>query len=49
VLATFPERARLSVHALPPGSDRAQTDLIWRKGAMSPKIKALLGVLKPSA
>ncbi|MFS2035449.1 LysR substrate-binding domain-containing protein [Polaromonas sp. CT11-55] len=49
VLATFPERARLSVHALPPGSDRAQTELIWRKGAMSPKIRALIKVLKPSA
>jgi DNA-binding transcriptional LysR family regulator len=49
VLATFPERARLSEHALPPGSDCAQTDLIWRKGAMSPKIKALVQVLKPSA
>ncbi|MDI1273442.1 LysR substrate-binding domain-containing protein [Polaromonas sp.] len=49
VLATFPERARLSVHPLPPGSDRAQTDLIWRKGAMSPRIRALLEVLKPSA
>lgn len=49
VLATFPERARLSVHTLPPGSDCAQTDLIWRKGAMSPKIKALVQVLKPSA
>lgn len=49
VLATFPERARLSVHALPPGSDRAQTELIWRKGAMSPKIRALIEVLKPSA
>lgn len=49
VLATFPERARLSVHALPPGSDSAQTDLVWRKGAMSPKIRALVQVLKPSA
>ncbi|MEO7887952.1 MAG: LysR substrate-binding domain-containing protein [Polaromonas sp.] len=49
VLATFPERARLSVHALPPGSDCAQTDLIWRKGAMSPKIRALIQVLKPPA
>ena len=49
VLATFPERARLSVHALPPGSDCAQTDLIWRKGAMSPKIRALVQVLKPAA
>jgi DNA-binding transcriptional LysR family regulator len=49
VLATFPERARLSVHALPPGSDSAQTELVWRKGAMSPKIRALVQVLKPSA
>lgn len=49
VLATFPECARLSVHALPPGSDSAQTELIWRKGAMSPKIRALIEVLKPSA
>ena len=49
VLATFPERARLSVHALPAGSDCAQTDLIWRKGAMSPKIRALVQVLKPAA
>jgi DNA-binding transcriptional LysR family regulator len=49
VLATFPERARLSVHALPPGSDSAQTELIWRKGAMSPKIRALVEVLKPFA
>lgn len=49
VLVTFPERARLSVHELPPGSDCAQTDLIWRKGAMSPKIEALIGLLKPAA
>lgn len=49
VLATFPERDRLSVHALPRGSDCAQTDLIWRKGAMSPKIQALIRLLKPPA
>ena len=49
VLATFPERARLSIHALPPGSDCAQTELVWRKGAMSPKVQALIGVLKPAA
>lgn len=49
VLATFPERARLSVHALPPGSDCAKTELIWRKGAMSPKIQALIRILKPPA
>ena len=45
VLDTFPERTRLSLHALPPGQDRAETVLIWRKGASSPKIAALLEVL----
>jgi len=49
VLATFPEMGRLSVHALPPGSDCAQIDLIWRKGAKSPKVEALLRVLRPPA
>jgi DNA-binding transcriptional LysR family regulator len=49
VLATFPERARLSMHTLPPGSDRASTDLVWRKGALSPKIQALIPLLKASA
>ena len=49
VLATFPDRARLGVHALPRGQDRAVTDLIWRKGAGSPKIKALIPFLKPQA
>ena len=46
VLATFPERARLSIHALPAGSDHAATDLIWRRGAMSPKLQALIDLLK---
>ena len=45
ILSTFPERGRLSVHPLPPGQDRAQTVLIWRKGAASPKIDALIDVL----
>jgi DNA-binding transcriptional LysR family regulator len=45
VLSTFPERRRLSIHALPRGQDRAQTVLIWRKGAGSPKIAALLAIL----
>ncbi len=48
VLATFPDRERLSVHALPRGEDKAATELIWRRGAMSPKIAALIGVLKPA-
>jgi DNA-binding transcriptional LysR family regulator len=49
VLATFPERARLSEHELPAGTGTAQTDLIWRKGAMSPKLQALIEILKPMA
>jgi DNA-binding transcriptional LysR family regulator len=45
VLKTFPDAALLSVHPLPPEIARAQTLLIWRKGARSPKINALLEVL----
>ncbi|HVO13838.1 MAG TPA: LysR substrate-binding domain-containing protein [Alphaproteobacteria bacterium] len=45
VLATFPERRRLSVHALPRGQDRAETVLFWRKGAGSPKIAALQAII----
>jgi DNA-binding transcriptional LysR family regulator len=41
VLTTFPESKRLRVHRLPPGENRADTYLIWRKGAGSPKIQAL--------
>ena len=46
VLSTFPESRRLSIHALPKGEDRAQTVLFWRKGAASPKINALIELLK---
>jgi len=50
VLATFPDRDRLSIHALPRGHDRATTVLFWRKGARSPKIAALAELLgKPLA
>ena len=45
VRSTFPESGRLSVHRLPPGQDRAQTVLLWRRGARSPKIAALADVL----
>jgi DNA-binding transcriptional LysR family regulator len=48
VLATFPDRERLSLHPLPRGENRASTDLIWRSGALSPKITALLQLLKPA-
>src|SRR5689334_11595419 len=45
VLSTFPESKRLTVHRLPPGENRAETVLIWRKGAGSPNIKALQEIL----
>ena len=45
VLTTFPESKRLKIHRLPPGHDRAETQLIWRKGADSPKIQALKELL----
>lgn len=46
VLETFPERHRLSEHALPPGLDRAATLLIWRRGVRSPKTEALKSILE---
>ena len=45
VLSTFPESKRLTVHTLPPGQNRAETVLIWRKGAGSPNIRALQDIL----
>jgi DNA-binding transcriptional LysR family regulator len=45
VLTTFPERRRLSVHALPRAENHAQTVLIWRKGAGSANIGALQEIL----
>jgi DNA-binding transcriptional LysR family regulator len=45
VLSTFPGRQQLTVYALPPKHAHAQTVLLWRKGARSPKILALLEVL----
>ena len=46
VLSTFPERKRLSLHAMPKGRDYADTLLIWRKGAGSPKITALVDIIE---
>jgi DNA-binding transcriptional LysR family regulator len=50
VLATFPDIRLLSVHSLPSGLNTSQTVMIWRKGAQSPKVSALLEILagKPS-
>jgi len=46
VLTTFPERKRLSVHRLARTENRAQTVLIWRKGAGSPNVMALQEILR---
>ena len=47
VVESFPERKRLSIHPMPPGLNKAVTWLIWRKGARSPKLSALLEILTP--
>lgn len=46
VLTTFPERRRLSVHRLAKAENRAQTVLIWRKGANSANVGALEEILR---
>lgn len=46
VLDAFPDKDQLSTHPLPKGQNVAQTVLIWRKGAHSPKIDALVQILK---
>ncbi len=45
VLSTYLERSRLSVHPLPPKSNRALTRLIWRKDSLEANILALSRVL----
>ena len=45
VLTTFPDAKLVSVHPLPEGLDRVQTVLVWRKGTLSPKVRALREVL----
>jgi DNA-binding transcriptional LysR family regulator len=49
VLSNFPEPQYFSIHPLPAGLDRAPTVLIWRKGALSPKVSALKDVLMDHA
>jgi DNA-binding transcriptional LysR family regulator len=46
VLTTFPDRRRLSVHALAPGDNRMKIDLVWRIGAGSPNVQALGRILR---
>ncbi|MDQ8731994.1 LysR substrate-binding domain-containing protein [Bradyrhizobium sp. LHD-71] len=45
VLSTFPESRRLAVQKLPPGENRFDIVLIWRRGAGSAKIEALRELL----
>ena len=47
VLGTFPERKCLSVHELPSKINKETTWLVWRKGARSPKLNALIDILIP--
>ncbi len=47
VLGTFPEQKRLSVHELPAKMNKEITWLVWRKGARSPKLNALIEILTP--
>lgn len=49
VLETFPEAHRLSVHPLPPDVGRAQLAILWRKGARSPKLDALVELITSHA
>src|SRR6266508_2512962 len=49
VLSTFPDARLLSLHALPAELGRAMTVLMWRKGALSPKVRALPDVLTEQA
>ena len=49
VLTTFPDAKLLSTHSLPAALARAKTSLIWRKGTLSPKVRALIEVLNEHA
>jgi DNA-binding transcriptional LysR family regulator len=49
VLSTFPDANLLSLHPLPADLGRAMTVLMWRKGALSPKVRALRDVLTSHA
>jgi len=46
LLEIFPQRERLSVHALPAALGRTHTQLVWRKGAPSSNVVALAQILQ---
>ena len=45
VLKTFPDLRLLSIHTMPPEFNRSPTVFIRRKGAISPKVSALVEIL----
>jgi DNA-binding transcriptional LysR family regulator len=49
VLDTLPERDKLRVHPLPPDLRHAQTFVIWRNGARSPNVDALVEIVTEHA
>ncbi len=49
VLTSFPQTKFLSTHPLPADLNHAPTMLVWRKGARSPKVAALVEVLTENA
>jgi DNA-binding transcriptional LysR family regulator len=48
MLDIFPERARLSVHELPAAQRNSETLLVWRKGAQTANVAALVSLLAAS-
>ena len=46
VVEAFPEKRRLAVNRLPEGRNRLRSVIVWRKGARSPKIDALIAVIE---
>ena len=49
VISSTPQAKFLSMHPLPAGIGRALTVMIWRKGALSPKVRALRDILETTS
>ena len=47
VLATFAQPEAFSVHTLPAAQRRLEIALVWRRGTLSPSLRALIATLKP--
>jgi DNA-binding transcriptional LysR family regulator len=48
VLATFAQPEAFSVHTLPAGQRRLEIALVWRRGTLSPNLRALIAALNES-